>query len=277
MTEAHCGISQRLTDLHPSTFSAASDDIDLASLEQWLTSPESMAVRGMRNNRRRVESLAAWLLAKQVYLIAGATAGTPQVKVRLIGQCEEWISSYPKEQLDRLSVVKLQAGGRAPSIWDRRRGKLHHGVSVAHKYPLVAAGVVPDGCSVGVDLERVRLFDSSFVNFFFHDDVRLPHGPSFDPAFYYTALWTLKEACLKALRCDQTELALRDVSVVWVDLRKIQDSLDSPVSVPITFRAKQQTRHGQVILGSCDDRDYLWCCLRLTSRGLGGLAGMTTD
>lgn len=75
-------------------------------------------------------------------------------------------------------------------------------ISLSHEGSVaVAAADSADGCSFGVDVERIRSFDDRFQADFLSPEERkmIAMLPAVEQSRAVTRCWSLKEACLKAL------------------------------------------------------------------------------
>ncbi len=175
----------------------------------WLGPAERQRVEALRAEKRRGDWLLGRLAAKR--LVARILAEV--VRMDLALEDFDIVADH-----SGAPVVRLADGGTLPV-----------GVSISHSEGTAFCAGWADsgtGISAGADLERIAPRTPAFVHDFFRPDEietwnGLPEGPSRDA--FATAVWSAKEAVLKALRLGLT-VDTRSVEILLSD--------DDAVGVP---------------------------------------------
>lgn len=97
-------------------------------------------------------------------------------------------------------------------------------ISISHKWPILCVGLAEYEPEFGVDIERVKKFDDDFCQYFFpYESVLCGEFKSelgYDSDRFFTMVWTLKEAYIKATK--NQELNTRDIKISF---QKIPESI----------------------------------------------------
>ncbi len=164
----------------------ASLPVPPAGTPGWLGPAERQRLAALRIPKRRAD----WLLGRLAAKTLVARLLSDLVRMEL--------------PLDAFDIVAEVSG--APVVRLADGGKLPVGVSISHSEGMAFSAAwaeTGDGLSAGADLERIAPREAGFVRDFFR-----PHeidawgalSPGGDRDIFATAVWSAKEAVLKALR-----------------------------------------------------------------------------
>lgn len=158
-----------VTDLSP----AVTDE----KVRDWLGERERASLASLRFEKRRLDWLSGRLALKQLLRKVAPAASDMRP--------------------DQLEILKAESG--APYL--APESGLGGSISISHSQGWVLAGYCPHGAAFGLDLERVEPRDPALAETFFTSDELAVISALSDhaQATAVTAIWSLKEAALKAL------------------------------------------------------------------------------
>jgi len=209
----HCRLS--LAEVRASVVEAALKARgEEACLAEWLGPEEREAYAAMQHPKRRREWLAGRVAAKQaVRSLLGVQAPAPPA-VRVVGSAH----AAPK--------VLMDAEGSLDSMC----------ISIAHSDDCACAAAAC-GASIGIDVQRVALEVGGFPGAFCKQEEadRVGRSTGDQRVAVLMAIWTAKEASLKALSPEQ--LAMTDLSVESARLEGPYAIFEIGLRQAITVRA----------------------------------------
>ncbi|EIT70041.1 MULTISPECIES: 4'-phosphopantetheinyl transferase family protein [Hydrocarboniphaga] len=197
--------------------------------------------------QRRQEWIGARVVAKFAYLRSIGSPATTGVWSVLSDQA---LHEVPESRMRALWIERPQTTG-TPILWDSSRKQLVSSLSLSHQYPYVAAGISCCG-AIGVDIQETTAFSDDFVNHFLQAESGLLLAKAFEPPVSrhakLTALWTLKEACFKAVSLSSGCTNLRQITIVELDMKGLIEAFSGSNS-GATYALRLRTPSGLVSLG----------------------------
>ena len=191
-----------------------------------LTDSESRYLSAINNNFRRDRWIAGRMAAKYLMLKKicddeNKTSKSINVAVDQSAICE--ISTDKFLQIEILP--RYGKAGNPPVIFTANNGINNHNIGylcITHSQGISVA-MICDGKNIGIDIERSEWRQPQFYNMHFTESEnawvkQTSEHTSVDEAWYFTLLWTIKEALIK------TELCIG--SSIW-SMRTIEISMPS--------------------------------------------------
>lgn len=197
-------------------------------LEKCLTDQEKASLG--KSRKANVERMGAWVLAKISWLMGDMGYDPSREGIFWnLGRLGDSRMPAIYDQCQSLEIQSCGVKNRQRELHDRADPTLTPFVVISHKFPFVLCAFMDlqSRCHrgrmphlvvdklIGVDIEMRQYFTENFIEFFLSDEVTKLDviWEEWDINLYYTALWALKEACLKALTPIFKNLTVQKITI----------------------------------------------------------------